>query len=412
MAFIKKKIFLTSSKSISNRLLIIQALCNEKFEIENLSESQDTIILKKVLSQLRKHQTKEILKLDVGDAGTSFRFLTAFLSQNQGEFILTGSDRMKERPIFPLVETLRNLGAKIDYLEKEKYPPLKIIGQKLESKKVYINANISSQFISALLLIAPNLPNGLHLILNKEIVSSPYIDLTLSLLKEFGIILKKNKNEIILKKQQFKAKNFFVESDWSSASYLYEIVSLAKNIEIELFGLQKNSKQGDKIIYKIFEKIGVISFFKKNSVLLKKNIFFKKPDYFKINASDFPDLVPTIVVTLCLHEIPFEISGLSTLKIKESNRILSLKTELAKFSFHLEEEKNTLIFRKENFYKNKNKKIHIETYKDHRIALAFAPAIFKNYELSFSDKKVVNKSYPNFWEDLNDLFALNCLINK
>ncbi|OQX97809.1 MAG: hypothetical protein B6I24_07450 [Bacteroidetes bacterium 4572_128] len=395
------KIFLPSSKSISNRLLIIRFLCENDFEIGNLSNSDDTKILEKTLYKIKNSSKKdEFIKFNIGNSGTSIRFLTSLLSTQKGKFIIDCSERMKKRPIFIMVKALRELGADIEFLEKKNFFPLKIIGKNLISKTVEMDANISSQFISSLLLIAPILPDGLKIILNKKIVSSPYIDLTLSLLKEFGIKFYRKKNEISIKKGAFLEKNFFVESDWSSASYWYEFASFSENVNLEIYGLKEKSLQGDKIVHEIFKKFSIETFFKKNSIILKKNFFIKTTIFFKFDFSDCPDLVQTVVVTLCFLKIPFEISGLETLKYKESSRVETLQLELKKFGFILKYDGKILSWKINDFIINKNKNIFIETHDDHRIAMAFAPVILKNYNLKFNNPEVVNKSYPNFWKEI------------
>jgi len=364
------EIDLPSSKSISNRLLIIQALCKESFNIENLSDSDDTRHLQKAL--LSKENT-----IDVGPAGTSFRFLTSYLSiQNGKEFILSGSDRMKKRPIKELVKVLRKIGAEITYLDKEGYPPLKIIGTKFEGGKIEINGDVSSQFISSILLIAPTLRNGIELKIKGTIVSKSYIEMTLSLMNKFGIESSWEDNIIRIQTQNYIAKNFQVAADWSAATFWFEIASLSKICNIKLNGLQQNSIQGDKKSIEIFNNLGVDSTFENGKIILTKNKSITPEKSYDL--LDTPDVYQPLKCTLFGLNITSEFSGLSTLKGKETNRIISVKTELKKLN---------------------SSKI-IDTYKDHRMAMGFAPLCLRFGELQINDVEVVSKSYPNFWEDL------------
>jgi len=279
---IKGEIVLPSSKSISNRLLIIKALAKRSFDIYNLSYSDDT----KNLIEILKSDSNIF---DVGNAGATMRFLTSFFANKPGEWILTGSERMKNRPIGILVNALKELGVTIDYLEKEGFPPIKIHGTKLEGGNVEISGSISSQFIISLLLIAPTLPNGLNIKLKSKIVSKPYIDMTLNLMRNFGVKSKWEEDHIIIKEQNYISKDFTVEADWSAASYWYEMAAIADNADIKLYGLKKNSIQGDSIISELFEKFGVITTFISGGVRLKK-IENLKIKYFEHDFLDNPDI--------------------------------------------------------------------------------------------------------------------------
>ena len=364
------EIDLPSSKSISNRLLIIKALCKEDFEIKNLSDSDDTISLQKALV----NNTETI---DVGAAGTTFRFLTAYLAIREGkECILTGTDRMKERPIIELIGALQSLGAEIKYTEKEGVPPLKITGKDLKGGKITIDGSVSSQFISALLLIAPTLKNGLNLKIEGEIVSKPYIKMTLKLMQEFGGESSWNGNTIEVKPQNYIAKNFEVESDWSVATFWFEIAALSKSCNIKLNGLSEKSIQGDKKATAIFKKLGVSSVFENNTLILTKNKNINFPKH--INLLAIPDLYQPLKCTLFAVNNNPEIRGIQTLKDKETNRIDAVEKELIKLT---------------------SSKI-IETYKDHRMAMSFAPLSLKFGEIQINNTEVVSKSYPNFWKDL------------
>jgi len=364
------EINLPSSKSISNRLLIIQALCMENFKIENLSISDDTINLQKAISS--KENT-----INIGDAGTSFRFLTSYLSIQKGqEFILTGSDRMKERPIKELVSVLRKMGAKIEYLKNEGFPPLKIIGTDLEGGKIEIDGGISSQFITSILLIAPTFQNGINLEIVGELVSKPYVEMTLKLMKEFGIESDWTNNIITINHQKYIPKDYTVEADWSAASFWFEIASLSKRCNIRLNGLQQNSIQGDKRSIEIFNNLGVDSIFENEKLILTKNQTISP--FQTYNLIETPDLYQPLRCTLFSKNIKADFSGIQTLKDKETDRIISVETELNKL--------NSI-------------KI-IDTHNDHRMAMSFAPLCLEFGKLQINDVEVVSKSYPDFWEDL------------
>ena len=363
------EIDLPSSKSISNRLLIIQALCKESFKIENLSDSDDTTYLEKAL--FPKENT-----IDVGHAGTSFRFLTSYLSiQNSKDFILTGSERMMERPIRELVTVLQKMGAKIDYLKEEGFPPLKIIGDELEGGEVEIVGDVSSQFITSILLIAPTLKNGIELKIKGYLVSKPYVRMTLELMNEFGIESSWKGNIVKIQPQHYIAKNYRVESDWSAASFWFEIASLSESCNIKLNGLQQNSIQGDKKAVEIFKNLGVDSKFENEKLILKKNQITAPSKTY--NLIETPDLYQPLKCTLFSKKIESSFSGIQTLKDKETDRMIAVESELKK----LQSSKD------------------IETYKDHRMAMSFAPLCLKFGELQINDIEVVSKSYPNFWKD-------------
>ena len=361
---------LPSSKSLSNRLLIIQALCKENFTIENLSYSDDTKYLQRAL--LSKENT-----IDVEHAGTSFRFLTSYLSIQKGqEFILTGSDRMKERPIKELVSVLRKMGAKIECLENEEFPPLKIIGTDLEGGKIEIDGGISSQFITSILLIAPTFQNGINLEIVGELVSKPYVEITLKLMKEFGIESDWTNNIITINHQKYIPKDYTVEADWSAASFWFEIASLSKRCNIRLNGLQQNSIQGDKRSIEIFNNLGVDSICENEKLILTKNQTVSPLQTY--NLIETPDLYQPLRCTLFSKNIKADFSGIQTLKDKETDRIISVETELNKL--------NSI-------------KI-IDTHKDHRMAMSFSPLCLIFGKLQINDVEVVSKSYPDFWDDL------------
>jgi 3-phosphoshikimate 1-carboxyvinyltransferase len=392
------EIVLPASKSISNRLLIIKALANHSFDIKNLSESDDTNVM---LESFRNQN----LEINIGHAGTSMRFLTAYFAAIGQQKIITGSDRMKNRPIAELVEGLNQLGAEITYKGKNGYPPIQTSGNPLHGNHIHIDGSISSQFITALLLIAPCLPEGLIIDIKGEPASSSYITLTLQLMRSFGIKSTWDKNTITILPQQYEGKTCTVEADWSGASYWYEIAALADETQVVLQGLTSNSFQGDAVVAGLFEKLGIRSTFSGNSVLLNK--FPCDIKFFEYDFINNPDLVQTFVVTLCLLNIPFRISGANTLRIKETDRILALQKEMKKLGFVIVEE-SAGVLTWNGTHTDKIKSISIDTYKDHRMALAFAPAALKVKNLVINDAMVITKSYPRFWNDLRSVgFEIN-----
>ena len=384
------EIQITGSKSESNRLLILQKLFGN-IEIKNISNSQDTKLLQKALNSDEKI-------IDIHHAGTAMRFLTSFFAVQEGvEKILTGSERMKKRPIKPLVEALIELGADIEYLENEGFPPLKIKGKKLEKNFVEIPADISSQFITSLILVGGKLENGLTINLLGEITSKPYIEMTLKLLSEISgksIILKDKTIQIPNIKTQKTV--FTVESDWSSASYFYSFSALDRQ-KITLKNFNKNSLQGDSRITEIYSQFfGIDTIFNENqqeiTLIPKKN--FSLPQSIQLNMNGCPDIAQTICVTAAALKIPFEIGGLATLKIKETDRLSALQNELKKIGCETEITDNSI---KSILYTNPQKNISIATYGDHRMAMAFAPYSLIQ-EIEIQNPEVVEKSFPNFWE--------------
>ena len=391
--YIDCSIKLPTSKSISNRLLLLNALSYSPFEIKNLSDSDDTKVMLKVLNS-------NGTTFDIGAAGTSMRFLTAFLSKVVGEWILTGSERMKQRPIGVLVDALHKLGAKIEYVEKEGYPPLRIFGSALKGGDIYLPGNISSQYISALLMIAPQVENGLTIHLEGDIISRPYIDLTLKLMEEYGVKgFWHNDKTIVIPEVNYKPKQMTVEADWSAASYWYEIVALNPGVEVVLQGLSRNSLQGDSKVLEIFSKLGVVSKFTRKGLTLFSN--GTPPKSFNYNFVNQPDLAQTVVVTCCLLNVPFTFTGLQTLKIKETDRINALITELGKLGFKLTtNDIDTLEWDGKKEVISTTKPVAIDTYEDHRMAMAFAPAASRFSSVIIRNSGVVSKSYLQYWEDL------------
>jgi 3-phosphoshikimate 1-carboxyvinyltransferase len=389
---LKASLNLPGSKSISNRLLILRAFFPQ-LQIENLSDSDDTRVLQKALKSNEN-------TIDVGHAGTAMRFLTAYFSVQKGrETILTGSPRMKERPIGILVEALRNLGADISYLEKEGFPPLKITGKKPASAKTSLEANVSSQYVSALMLIALAFPDGLEIELKNQPTSYPYIQMTQSVLEEIGIKCIFEKHKITIQnKVSLPEKPIFVEPDWSSASYFFSLVALSDSAEIILKNLKKNSIQGDSVLPEIYGALGVETSFSENGILLKKT---KKPlpTSVDLNLSDNPDLAQTIAVSCLGLGIKCKLSGLHTLKIKETDRLLAMKTELEKFGAKVFLTGDSLEMEPPS---KLQKNIKVKTYDDHRMAMAFAPLAIKT-PIVIENPEVVSKSYPGFWEDFKKM---------
>ncbi|OYX28258.1 MAG: 3-phosphoshikimate 1-carboxyvinyltransferase [Flavobacteriales bacterium 32-35-8] len=386
-------IIITGSKSESNRLLLLKALYPE-FTLENISNSDDSNLMTQALIS-----DSDII--DIHHAGTAMRFLTAFLSMQEGkEVIITGSQRMKERPIKILVDALNELGADISYTENEGFPPLKIKGKKLIKNKVSLQANVSSQYISALLLIASRLENGLELTLEGDITSIPYIKMTLALLDEIGVETSFIGNTIRVKPSTInhQPKTLTVESDWSSASYYFSIVALCDvGTEITLSSYKENSLQGDSVLVDIYKHFGVTSTFKNNTVTLKKESVNLEP--LTLNLQNAPDIAQTIAVTCFGLGMACDLTGLHTLKIKETDRLVALKTEIEKLGGNVKITDASLHLSSSNKI---NKNIPIATYHDHRMAMAFAPLALKT-DLIIEDANVVSKSYPTFWEDLESI---------
>lgn len=392
---IKSFMSLPASKSISNRALIIQALCNDKIKLKNISVSNDTQVLISAL----KNRSKSII--DIGAAGTAMRFLTAFLAITPGERILTGSSRMQQRPIYPLVDILRELGANIEYVNCEGYPPLKITGSKLISKPVRIAGNISSQYISAILMIAPYLNEEFNLDIEDRVLSQDYIWMTIKLMQKFGVDIQWHDNHIHLVKGEYKPDELIIESDWSSASYWFEMISLNENSMIELTGLKRDSLQGDSVLPDLFKMIGVDSAFTNFGIRIKNTP--TTCTYFEYDFTNCPDLAQTIVVTLVAKKIPFKLSGLDNLSIKETDRINALVVEFDKLGIHIKTESNRIMLWKGNETIIMPEDHCVETYEDHRMAMAFAPLSCITKELVVNHPEVVTKSYPAYWKDLESV---------
>lgn len=387
---VEANLIITGSKSETNRLLLLQALYPQ-LSLENASNSDDSVAMQKALS------SNDPLK-DIHHAGTAMRFLTAYYAAQEGEEItLTGSARMQERPISLLVDALKSLGAEISYTKKEGYPPLKIKGQKLTGGTVHLPANISSQYISALLLIAPQLGEGLILHLEGEITSLPYIKMTLALLKRIGITSDFSGNKITIPCQpNIEKQSQTVESDWSSASYWFSVLSLCDEGEITLSSYREDSLQGDAVLIDIYRSLGVETHFEKHQLILRKKPHFTLPKSIQLNLVEAPDIAQTIAVSCYGLGIECKLTGLHTLKIKETDRLLALEKELSKLGASIRVDEESLhLSGQQNFQENQS----IDTYHDHRMAMAFAPMALK-VPLTINDAGVVSKSYPGFWSDM------------
>lgn len=389
---------LPPSKSVSNRALVIHALSHGDIIPQNLSECDDTEVM---INALNGDDTV----VDIKAAGTAMRFLTAYYAATPGEHILTGTPRMKQRPIALLVDALRYLGADIEYMENEGFPPLRINGRPLEGGYIEIPGNVSSQYISALLMIGPVLKNGLQLRMTGEVVSKPYIDLTLWTMREFGADADWTDADVVsVGAKPYSQRRYTIESDWSAASYWYEMMALCPDREARLGfkGLHDASKQGDSVVKYIFSLLGVKTRFDRRdgdgavAVKLKKQpTFLPRLDYDFIGS---PDLAQTVVVTCCLMNIPFRFMGLASLRIKETDRIEALKREMKKLGYVLHDENgDTLVWDGEQC---DARLLPIDTYDDHRMAMAFAPAAFRFPGLVINNPQVVTKSYPQYWEHL------------
>ncbi len=408
---LKGSIELTASKSESNRVLIIRALCDQCFKIHHIAAAQDTVTLHNILKKVKEetptaslvmadHHGEEIPVHNVGPAGTTMRFLAAYFATLEGTRILTGSERMKQRPIALLVDALRSLGAHIEYLEKDGYPPLKITGSRLKGGDVTIAGNVSSQYISALLLIAPVLENGLNLHLTGEVTSKPYITMTLKTMEYFGVSYRWEKNVIRIAAQNYQPKDFTVEADWSAASYWYQMAALANDVDLEVKGLKEFSLQGDSVVSWLFSFFGVHTTFGDNTIRLsRKPVPTQQLGY---DFSDCPDLTQTFAVTAGALNVAAYFTGLHTLRIKETDRIEAIRMELAKVGIQVVAGTDTIkIIPSANDIREAS--ASIATYEDHRMAMAFAPLALMTKEIVIEEPEVVAKSYPDFWRDLEKM---------
>lgn len=396
---IDTSIMLPASKSISNRALIIQALTKGGMMPENLSDCDDTEVIIRGLG-------KQSEIIDIKAAGTAMRFMTAYLSATEGEHTITGTERMKHRPIGILVDALRYLGAEIEYVGEEGYPPLRIRGRQLEGGTLQIAGDVSSQYISALLMIAPILTKGLELKLMGNIISRPYIDLTLHLMHEFGVAAEWSDFDTIrVKPQPYQQRAYTIESDWSAASYWYEILALTDDTQskVALQGLKDGSRQGDSTVRYIFSLLGIKTSFKEKGVngmpealLTRHSRMLNRMDY---DFTNQPDLAQTLIAVCPVLGIPFHFTGLGTLKIKETDRIEAMKREMEKLGYILHEEEGTALSWTGERCEPMTQPT-IDTYEDHRMAMSFAPLAIKLGEIRINNPEVVSKSYPHYWADL------------
>lgn len=381
---------LPASKSISNRVLIINALADSELPVENLADCDDTQTMLRVLSS-------DGNRFDIGHAGTAMRFLTAYLSRIVGRWELTGSERMKQRPVGVLVDALNQLGARIEYIEKPGFPPLAIYGSFLTGGEIEIPASVSSQYISALMMVAPYMMEGLTIRLTGNVVSGTYIDMTMRIMQQFGARVSREDTVIRIDCKPYEPVPYRIESDWSAASYFFELLAIAEGGEISLSGLRNDSVQGDARQVEVWEKLGVTAVFQGDEVILKKG----QPQVrcLEYDFVDMPDLVQSFAVACCMMNIPFAFKGVETLRIKETDRIEALIAELAKLGYCLHADGDSCL-------KWTGEKClptdapEIATYHDHRMAMAFAPAALKHPGLVIADKDVVTKSFPRYWEEV------------
>lgn len=390
------QIEITGSKSISNRYLILRALF-PNLELNGLSNSDDTQVLHKALSKPLK-ETKEI---DIHHAGTAMRFSTAYASTIPGcDLILTGSQRMQERPIGILVEALRNLGASIDYVKNEGFPPLRISGKPLHKEEISVSADVSSQYITALMLIAPSLKNGLRINLESKVTSKPYLKMTAQALESVGVKVDFEENSIkVYPKTEIQPTQISVESDWSSVSYFYSCLALMDAGTMKISTFYSNSLQGDSKVADFYKLFGIETKFNKESIQLSKVDNFELPNKIELDLNDTPDLAQTIAVTCLGLGVECFLTGLHTLKVKETDRLVALKTEIEKFGAEVNITGESLHLKP---IERLNSEVKIETYQDHRMAMAFAPLALK-IDLEILNPEVVSKSFPNFWEKMKVL---------
>lgn len=397
---LKGRIQLPPSKSESARLLIIDAILGtEHLAIENLSESTDTTTLKSSLeSLLRLKGTNISLNLDIHDSGTAMRFVTAYAAGINVKTFITGTERMKHRPLGILVEKLNELGTSITYIEDEGFPPIRIEGKRLKGGEIEIDATVSSQFISALLLIAPKMLLGLKIKLLGEVISAPYIDMTLKVMREFGIEIERKDNVISIRKQRYQNKKVYrIESDWSAASYWYQMAAFADEVDLTLLGLKQDSTQGDSILYKWATELGIQTTFTEEGVHLtkvKSDTKFLKKDFY-----NYPDLAQTVIATAAGLQMQGEFTGLRNLRFKETDRIEALVNELGALGANISADDNGIkILPVKLAVKDK-----VRVYADHRMAMSFAPLSMVLGEIIIDSPSVVAKSYPRFWDDLKSV---------
>ncbi len=395
---------LPASKSISNRLLILNAVCGNRTEILNLSEADDTQLLKNVLEQLNSDKKKYTFHLN--NAGTTIRFLTAYLSNRRGNYEIQCSQRMKKRPIGDLVDALRNLDAEISYLDVENFPPLFIKGKKLTSKNITVSLEKSSQFASAILMIAATFDDNFSITLPDCKHSFSYFEMTLKIMQRFGVECLTSGRTFVVKNEKITPpKSFLVESDWSAAAVWYAFVSLQKNVELKLPNLYADSVQGDWKLVEIYEKLGVKTVFAQNGITISQN-GIGLPDFVEIDLRNNPDLMPTIAVNLCLLDVKFKLTGLENLKIKESDRILAIISNLNRVGYTLYAKNGVLEWTGQRLQTPDTDFVKLDSFDDHRIVMACSLlATQKNIEII--NPNCVSKSYPNFFEILFNNTSVN-----
>lgn len=398
--YVKGKVILPSSKSLSNRVLVINALSGNRGMLpENVSDCDDTRVMIKWLDGCDE-------TVDVGAAGTAMRFSTALLAVSEGYRVITGSERMKQRPIALLVDALSGLGAEIEYVGNEGYPPLRIKGNPtMKGGCVSLSGGVSSQYISALLMIAPMMEEGLTLTLTGDVVSRPYIDMTIGLMRDFGAkVMWMDDNVVRVEPRVYSKRDFFVESDWSACSYWYEMVALGDG-DVLLPGLFKDSFQGDSRVAELFSMLGVATEYVEGEGMGACVHIYRTGDVcgrLDLDLVEQPDLAQTLVVCCCMMGVPFRFTGLQSLKIKETDRINALRTEMRKLGYVVGEENDSVLYWNGERCEADTEPV-IDTYDDHRMAMAFAPCALKLGEISINDPHVVSKSYPGYWEDLRSV---------
>ena len=404
-------ISLPASKSISNRMLLLRTLSGGRIRLHNISDCDDTIAMEQGLksAKVRELESSEgqlPAIIDIGAAGTAMRFLTAYFATTEGQdVVITGTERMRHRPIGVLVDALRSMGADISYDGEDGYPPLHIKGRQLEGGTISLPGNVSSQYISALLMVAPAMQKGLTLNIVGEVISRPYICITTSLMRRFGISIEEPDNHtIIVRPGKYQGGEYTIENDWSAASYWYEILALAPQGEVRLHGLFANSLQGDSCVSRLFEPLGITTEFDESGAVLRKSSRVNSQWSITNDLTTCPDLAQTMVATCCGMGIAFRFSGLQSLRIKETDRLLALRQELGKLGYQINEHDGSVLesgAKKSEIANSHLSDISIDTYNDHRMAMCMAPlAVLCEDGLIINDAQVVSKSYPTFWDDL------------
>ena len=407
---LKGKLQLPSSKSISNRLLIIQAMSGLESGIANLSQSDDTVLLQKLLGIISSNLNKPgLTELNTANAGTAMRFLTAFLAVTPGKWVLTGDARMKQRPIGILVDALKPLGASIEFLGTLGFPPLLIQGRKLKGNEIIIDPGISSQFVSALLMIAPYIQGGLTLHLSGSPVSYPYVNMTIQLMTSSGVKVLQEKRYLKVPESTYQPHSYCVETDWSAAAFWYEAAALSEEVDLFLAGLKKESLQGDSVLADLYECFGIHTEYMESGIHLTKSMVRRKNCSF--NFADYPDIAPAVITTCATLGMVGKFEGLKSLRIKETDRIMALRNEYAKLGITLESSREGAALSRIEFAPPGSEippGIRFKTYDDHRMAMTFAPLALMSGEVLIESPEVVGKSYPGFWTDMETLgFEIN-----